>query len=233
MLGDNMVDETYGTVVVPARSDPAEMFDVEAFMMRVDELPEDHRKWTTDQRQDWIRYMRIHMCHKRVPHILEEEQIVTTEAKDDGTVNIIEQTLKKASEKMCHEDGTFNKKYFETEVTEVEERVWTEKEKALLLKGIELHGIGKFGDISAEMLPSWTANELRVKTMHLIGRQNLQLYKGFKGDAAEIQKQYERNRKIGLATGCWKAGTLVTDDDGVVQRMIDETEAEQTYSLQK
>jgi len=34
-------------------------------------------------------------------------------------------------------------------------RKWTDKERELLIKGIEKHGIGHFREISEEFLPSW------------------------------------------------------------------------------
>lgn len=58
--------------------------------------------------------------------------------------------------------------------------------------------------------------------MRLIGRQNLQLYKDWKGDEGAIRKEYEKNKKIGLEAGMWKAGTLVYDEKGVVLKMIQE-----------
>lgn len=47
-----------------------------------------------------------------------------------------------------------------------------------------------------------------------MGRQNLSLYKDWKGDAAAVQREFERNKEIGLKTGCWKANVLVSDDNG-------------------
>ncbi|KNC81330.1 hypothetical protein SARC_06348 [Sphaeroforma arctica JP610] len=190
----------------------------EEILNQVALLPANHRKWTLSDRQLWVKCMRIHMCHRRKPQSTDQKE---------------ENTSEKAVESMCFANGDFNKKYFEFEVTETEERVWDESKKALLYKGLETYGIGRFGEIRTNLLPQWTANELRMKTMPLIGRQNLQLYKGFRGNEAEIRIQYERNKKIGLAVpGCWKANILVSDDHGVVQRMIDETEAEQTYVLE-
>ena len=69
-----------------------------------------------------------------------------------------------------------------------------------------------------------SAQDLRVKTMRLIGRQNLQLYKDWKGDVDAIKKEYEKNKRIGLKTGMWKAGTLVYDEKEVVLKMIQEQE---------
>lgn len=58
-----------------------------------------------------------------------------------------------------------------------------------------------------------------MKTIRLIGRQNLQIYKDqcWKGDANDIAREYERNKAIGLKLGQWKQGVLVYDDDGLVR----------------
>lgn len=38
-------------------------------------------------------------------------------------------------------------------------RKWTDKERELLIKGIEKHGIGHFREISEEFLPAWVREE--------------------------------------------------------------------------
>eukprot|EP00123_Amoebidium_parasiticum_P020421 comp4960_c0_seq2/m.1055 comp4960_c0_seq2/g.1055 ORF comp4960_c0_seq2/g.1055 comp4960_c0_seq2/m.1055 type:complete len:180 (-) comp4960_c0_seq2:645-1184(-) len=161
--------------------------------------PTPQRDLEYEQRQTFVKHMRFMFCRR--PDFPDTEH-------------------------MLNGDGTFNEKYFETQVMEVEERKWTERERALLLQGINTLGIGSFGEISATLLPDWTANELRIKSMHLLGRQNLSGYKGWRGDEQAIAREFERNKKIGLATGCWKGGVLVSDDHGEVQRLIDETEGQ-------
>ncbi|CAG8563594.1 9953_t:CDS:2 [Diversispora eburnea] len=120
---------------------------------------------------------------------------------------------------ILHPDGTLNQDYFRPPKSCVPQlqRKWTEKERALLMKGIQKYGIGHYREISEEFLLDWTAQDLRVKTMRLIGRQNLQLYKDWKGNEDAIKKEYEQNKKIGLEVGMWKAGTLVYDEKGVIQ----------------
>lgn len=44
-----------------------------------------------------------------------------------------------------------------------EQRKWTDKEKQLLIQGIEKHGIGHFGEISKELLPKWVRNDFMIK----------------------------------------------------------------------
>ncbi|KAF9436284.1 hypothetical protein BGZ76_004382 [Entomortierella beljakovae] len=125
---------------------------------------------------------------------------------------------------MIHADGTLNQDYFRPQKGAKAEvaRKWTDKERELLIKGIEKHGIGHFREISEEFLPSWSGNDLRVKSMRLMGRQNLQLYKDWKGNEQDMAREFELNKAIGLKYGAWKAGTLVADDDGMVTKAIEE-----------
>ncbi|GBC07590.1 hypothetical protein RclHR1_07550010 [Rhizophagus clarus] len=128
------------------------------------------------------------------------------------------------TQNILHTDGSLNQDYFRPSKGSIPQiqRKWSDKERVLLIKGIEKYGIGHYKEISDEFLPDWSAQDLRVKTMRLIGRQNLQLYKEWKGDENAIKIEYEKNKNIGLKTGMWKAGTLVYDDNGVVLKMIQE-----------
>ncbi|KAG0256008.1 hypothetical protein BG011_004817 [Mortierella polycephala] len=125
---------------------------------------------------------------------------------------------------MIHSDGTLNQDYFRPPKGAKAEvaRKWTDKERELLIKGIEKYGIGHFREISEEFLPSWSGNDLRVKSLRLMGRQNLQLYKDWKGNEEDMAREFELNKAIGLKYGAWKAGTLVADDDGLVAKAIEE-----------
>ncbi|KAG9303199.1 hypothetical protein G9A89_000734 [Geosiphon pyriformis] len=150
-------------------------------------------------KQEWIKRMRLKFC------IRSEFEI---------TANMI------------HADGTLNQGYFRPTqgaiLSNGQQRKWGEKERKLLIQGIASYGIGHFREISEQILPEWSAQDLRVKTMRLMGRQNLQLYKDWKGNEESIKKEYVKNKEIGLKTGMWKAGTLVYDDDGVVLKMVKE-----------
>ncbi|CEG71811.1 hypothetical protein RMATCC62417_07480 [Rhizopus microsporus] len=122
---------------------------------------------------------------------------------------------------MIYPDGTLNQDYFRPPKGPREEaRKWTEVEKTLLIEGIEKYGIGHFGEISKELLPKWSTNDLRVKCIRLIGRQNLQLYRDWKGNAEDIAREYEANKAIGLKYGTWKQGVLIYDDDGKVEKEL-------------
>lgn len=75
-------------------------------------------------------------------------------------------------------------------------------------------------DSRPPVYPFQSGNDLRLKTIRLIGRQNLQLYKGWKGNGDAIAKEYERNKEVGLKFGTWKQGCLVYDDDGLVEQEL-------------
>ncbi|KAF9582781.1 hypothetical protein BGW38_010768 [Lunasporangiospora selenospora] len=121
---------------------------------------------------------------------------------------------------MIHSDGTLNQE--PPRGPKVEARKWTEKERDLLIKGIEKYGIGHFREISEEFLSQWSGNDLRVKSIRLMGRQNLQLYKDWKGNEQDIAREFELNKAIGLKYGAWKGGCLVADDEGLVAKAIEE-----------
>lgn len=48
----------------------------------------------------------------------------------------------------------------------------------------------------------------------------MQLYRGWKGNAEDIAREYNRNKEIGLKYGAWKQGVLVYDDDGLVEKEL-------------
>ncbi|KAJ1912946.1 hypothetical protein IWQ60_009427 [Tieghemiomyces parasiticus] len=153
-------------------------------------------------KQEWVRQMRLQFCVR---------------PEFEVTRNII------------HPDGTLNQDYFRPPKDAPRPdadghgggaRKWTDRERSLLIQGISTHGIGHFRAISEELLPGWSPNDLRIKTIRLIGRQNMQLYKDWKGDEAAILRENARNREIAQRFDMWKNGCLVYDDDGQVLQAI-------------
>ncbi|KAJ3226581.1 hypothetical protein HK099_004608 [Clydaea vesicula] len=123
------------------------------------------------------------------------------------------------------EDGSLNQDYFRPKKNSImkqegEQRKWLDSHRLLLIKGIEKWGIGHFREISDEFLPDWQPNDLRIKAMRLIGRQNLQLYKDWKGNEDDLKREYEKNKGIGLKYNSWRGNCLVYDDDGKVLEEI-------------
>ncbi|KAJ3037405.1 hypothetical protein HDV00_001712 [Rhizophlyctis rosea] len=165
---------------------------------------------TRAAKEPWVNSMRLKFCIRK---------------EFDITKNIV------------HEDGRLNQDYFRppkgTKLQPEESRKWTDTERALLIKGIAKHGIGHFKDISDELLPAWSTNDLRLRTIRLIGRQNLQLYRDWKGTEDAITKEYERNKDIGMTFGTWKQGVLVYDDDGKVEEAIRRVDEEKAQADEK
>ncbi|KAJ2664060.1 hypothetical protein IWW48_001072 [Coemansia sp. RSA 1200] len=129
------------------------------------------------------------------------------------------------TEHMINDEGMLNQQYFEPPKDAISqpERKWGDEEKQKLLEGIEKYGIGHFREISDNLLPEWSGNDLRMKAIRVMGRQNLQLYKDWRGNTDAVKREYERNKDIGLRLGTWKGGALVYDDDGHVLRAIEES----------
>lgn len=154
--------------------------------------------WT--QKQEWIKQMRLDFCRR--PEFPETHNII-------------------------NDEGMLNQEYFQPpkDLQPCAERKWGDDEKSKLLQGIEQYGIGHFREMSENLLPDWSGNDLRMKAIRVMGRQNLQLYKGWKGDKVAVQREYERNKEIGLRFGTWKGGALVYDDDGQVLQAIEESNA--------
>ncbi|KAJ2454160.1 hypothetical protein EV183_001762 [Coemansia sp. RSA 2336] len=150
------------------------------------------------QKQEWIKQMRLQFSKR--PEFPETHSMV-----DD--------------------EGMLNQEYFQPpkDAVPAVERKWGEDEKRKLLEGIEKYGIGHFREISENLLPQWSGNDLRMKAIRVMGRQNLQLYKDWRGTAESVQREYERNKEIGLRLGAWKGGALVYDDDGLVLQAIEES----------
>ena len=54
--------------------------------------------------------------------------------------------------------------------------------KCTVQQGLERHGVGKWAEISAELLPRWDDQAIRVKSARLLGSQSLARYVGWKGN---------------------------------------------------
>lgn len=55
------------------------------------------------------------------------------------------------------------------------------------MQGLEKHGVGKWREISEELLPKWDDQALRVKAARLMGTQSLARYVGWKGGWAGVK----------------------------------------------
>ena len=64
----------------------------------------------------------------------------------------------------------------------MDDKKWGSEERERLYQGLEKHGVGKWSDINAELLPKWDEQALRIKATKLLGSQSLARYVGWKGD---------------------------------------------------
>ena len=131
-----------------------------------------------------------------------------------------------------NEDGSLNQQFFKPKkvVYAAEKAKWNDDDKENLYKGIEKYGIdpSSWKKIIEEFCPGRDVLFIRIKASRLIGSQGLNRYHGWIGTKAEVEAEYERNKAIGLATGCWKGGILVENDHGDAMKAIrerDEREA--------
>jgi hypothetical protein len=92
------------------------------------------------------------------------------------------------------------------------------------VQGIEKHGVGKWRDIIEEHteLCRYDDQFIRVETARCGGIQSLARNMGWKGDAAAVEAEYAKHKKIGEALGCWKGGVLVENDAGQVAQALAE-----------
>lgn len=123
---------------------------------------------------------------------------------------------------MLHADGSIDQGFFKPKrVVLINDRKWGDAERDALYRGLEHHGVGKWREIGAELLPGWDEQQIRIRASRLLGTQSLVRYVGWKGGRQAVDAEYARNKAIGEATGCWKNGTLVEDDSGSVRKYFE------------
>jgi transcription initiation factor TFIID subunit TAF12 len=83
------------------------------------------------------------------------------------------------------------------------------------------------------MLQGWDDHSIRIKAAKLLGCQNLSWYYGRRLSRAEAQAEFERNRQLGAATGCWKNGMLVDDDRGTLKARFAAQQQQQQQQQQE
>ncbi|KAI9228513.1 MAG: hypothetical protein DHS80DRAFT_15457 [Piptocephalis tieghemiana] len=127
---------------------------------------------------------------------------------------------------ILHPDGTLNQAYFHPKgPVQMETRKWTEEHRDLLITGLGRYGVGGYREMIQDtaLFSDWSPHDLRIRTQRLLGRQNLQGYRGWKPVSKEaIEAEYDRNRRIGLELGGWKGQMLVLDEEGRVAEAIKE-----------
>eukprot|EP01094_Clydonella_sp_ATCC50884_P027702 TRINITY_DN8072_c0_g1_i3.p1 TRINITY_DN8072_c0_g1~~TRINITY_DN8072_c0_g1_i3.p1 ORF type:complete len:390 (+),score=33.56 TRINITY_DN8072_c0_g1_i3:43-1212(+) len=113
---------------------------------------------------------------------------------------------------MLRADLSLNMSFFRPP-PDVKAKQWGPEEKAILIRGIAMYGVGAWAQI-AELFPGrdWNDTDLHSKAARLLGRQSLKVYKGWRGTPADIEREYQKNKAIGQALGSWKGGLLIGCD---------------------
>ena len=63
--------------------------------------------------------------------------------------------------------------------------------------------MGKWREISAQLLPAWEDQQIRIRAAKLLGSQSLARYTGWRGGRQAVMAECAKNRAIGEATACW------------------------------
>ena len=128
-------------------------------------------------------------------------------------------------------DGSLNQQFFKPKkvVYATEKAKWNDQDWDNLYRGIEKHGIDptSWRKIIDEFCPGREVLFIRIKASRAIGSQGMNRYHGWIGSKADVQAEYERNKAIGLATGCWKGGILVENDNKDAEAAIKKRDAEE------
>ncbi len=128
-------------------------------------------------------------------------------------------------------DGSLNQQFFKPKkvVFATEKAKWNESDWDNLYRGIEKYGIdpSSWRKIIEEFCPNREVLFIRIKASRAIGSQGLNRYHGWIGSKADVLAEYERNKQIGLATGCWKGGILVENDHKHAEAAIRKRDAEE------
>ena len=152
-------------------------------------------------------------------------------------------------------DGSLNQQFFKPKkvVFATEKAKWGHADWQNLYKGIEKFGIdpSSWRKIIDTYCPNREVLFIRIKASRAIGSQGLNRYhgkyfpittfrrlihirltfllfqSGWIGNKADVLAEYERNKQIGLATGCWKGGILVENDHKHAEAAIKKRDAEE------
>lgn len=118
---------------------------------------------------------------------------------------------------MLHQDGSIIQEFFRPKkVVTLADKKWGDAEREQLYKGLEKYGVGKWRQMSDDMLKGWDDTNIRLKAAKLLGCQNLSRYFGRCFSRSEVEAELEANKQLGAQTGCWKNGMLVDDDSGTL-----------------
>ena len=112
---------------------------------------------------------------------------------------------------MVDQDGKFEEIYFKPRMRNNME--WTAKERDALTAGVLEFGVGHWMQIRRTHLKEWDEVEIRLKCSRLLGKQDLDSYRDWKGGATEMGEERRKNQAIADGgKGKWICGVLVEEN---------------------
>ena len=112
-------------------------------------------------------------------------------------------------EMLISETAELNMEYFRPPKPK---KVLSLDEEELVAEGLERFGFGEWEKIRLEYFPEADVNEIRVKAMELVGKQNMVEYVGKKLTRAELESERVKNIQIGKETKSLVWTRVVADD---------------------
>jgi len=91
-------------------------------------------------------------------------------------------------------------------------KILTIDDDELVKAGLEKFGFGEWEAIAKEYFPEADQNEIRIKAMELVGKQDLREYLGKKLTAEELQAEREKNLKEGEEKKLLVWGKVMADE---------------------
>ena len=91
-------------------------------------------------------------------------------------------------------------------------KILTVEEEDLIAEGIEKFGFGEWKLIVDEYFPEADVNEVRIKAMELVGKQDLGEYVGKKMSREELDAERLKNLEIGKQKGLLVWGKVMADE---------------------
>ena len=134
-----------------------------------------------------------------------------TEAIDEQRKKYLLEMRKRfcPSEMLEGDTGMLREEYFRPPKPK---KIISEAEEELIVKSLETHGFGAWEEIAKEHFPDVDRNELRIKCMELVGKQDLSEYMGRKMTKEELDAEREKNLIEGKEKKLLVWGKVMADE---------------------
>eukprot|EP00924_Labyrinthula_sp_SR-Ha-C_P005123 maker-scaffold_1-snap-gene-22.63-mRNA-1 protein AED:0.00 eAED:0.00 QI:71/1/1/1/0/0/2/101/144 len=115
-----------------------------------------------------------------------------------------------APKNLLFPNGSIDPNYFRSRNKEALHENWVhDKNHEKLVKGIEKYGIGSWKKIKENLLPDWSETVLMIRTIQLIGKQNLTEYVGKKFTEEQLEAERKKNVQYAAENNLLANGVLI------------------------